>query len=88
MAIEWFEREPGGPAVQQQPGGGVMAVMGNDTPDTVRAPAELGGQVLRVQAAGRGPCVCGRDHEVKHMLLETDLCVAECNQFLWYRRKS
>jgi hypothetical protein len=87
--IDWFNKEPGGPLVQEQPDGSVMAVLGDGdiVPDTVRAPRELGGQVLRVLAAGTGPCVCGVDHLVKHMRLETDLCVAECDQFLWYREK-
>jgi hypothetical protein len=84
----WFNKEPGQPPMAEELDGSVATLLGDDTPDWVRLPGQLGGFQTRVIAAGVGPCVCGQDHQVKHLGLEhDDICVAECptRGFLWYR---
>ena len=84
MTTIWFDRRPGEPAAKPlEDGSGFVLSVG--VPDWVRLPQELGGGPQRVQGAHRGPCLCGDDHKVRH-LITTDLGVAECELagFLWY----
>jgi len=83
---EWFTKEPGSNIAigSEDP---TMLLIGADQPDWVRVPQELGGTQRRVKSIGVGPCPRG-EHDVRHMELEGDLCVAECavhGGFLWYR---
>lgn len=85
MARERFTKTAGSnfmPSVDDP----TMALIGDGPPDDVRLPPELGGHVENVQDAFVGPCACGGDHEVQHLVLVT-VRVAECpaRGFLWYR---
>jgi len=84
--IEWFTKEPGVDFAPSEDDPH-MALIGDSTvPDWVRLPFDLGGATVRVIAAGRGPCVCKRKHDVQHLELENGILVAECDaQYLWYR---
>ncbi len=83
---EWFTKRPGGPLAKPDGLGGAMIVLGGQTPDRVRLPAQLGGHVERVKRAFTGPCPSCSE-TCWHFTLET-LSVAECScaGFLWYRR--
>lgn len=90
---EWFERragELGSIEVDPPPDGPVMVMFGNDVPDWVNTPPELGPvRSLRVLGHGAAPCPkCRGTHEVRHLDLQDGLCVAECEHncgFVWYR---
>lgn len=90
MTVEWFTKEPGSNVAigSDDP---KMLLIGVSQPDWVRLPPELGGVRVRVKSVGVGPCPRTGDHDVRHMELEGDVCVAECGAhggFLWYRRRS
>lgn len=67
-----------------------MTLMGDTTPDDVRLPPNLGGNIVRVERSFRDPCpVCQSQHVVKHLALVGGIHVAECGArgFLWYRKR-
>jgi hypothetical protein len=81
----WLSKRAGDDTLADEDGGTVY-LHGDNTPDRVRLPPELGGQVEEVEAAFWGPCPCGQHERVRHLSLET-VKVAECpvRGFLWYR---
>ena len=88
MSTLWFDRHPGDTVKQldaEHEGDGKMLLIGTDSPDWVRLPAELGGERARVRASVRARCPAHRDHDCVHHHLENGVSVAECDQFYWYK---
>jgi hypothetical protein len=86
VSTEWFTKEAGSDVAvgTDDPS---MALIGAGVPDWVRLPPDLGGQRVRVLAASVRECPRG-PHEVRHLKLDGDISVAECEGhggFLWYR---
>lgn len=86
MAIEWFDKKAGSSlhAHQTEPG---MYLVGDHLPSYVRTPPELGEKVVSVLSSHTAVCPrCGEGEEVRHLVLESGLCVAECryHKFVWY----
>ena len=84
---EWFDREVGGVAVAQDDPHCI--VIGDQTPDWVALPPELGRQTLRVNGWFKGACPMSEAcPDCKHLTLEEGYAVAECegHGFVWYRR--
>ena len=97
--IEWFTRKPGGglDISVEDPS---LALLGNEVPDWVKLPAELGGVKVRVEGARIAPCAkCGgrcRHLKLAPVVLGRNVIgvapvsvkVAECNNgcgFVWYK---
>jgi hypothetical protein len=83
----WFDRKPGS-IVSQSCDDPAMLLVGDEPPDWVRQPPELGARELRVLEAFAAPCPKCRDEQpVRHLLLEDRYGVAECPScnFVWYR---
>lgn len=79
----WFQKEPGRVPVNEEEG---LLLLGDDVPDWVRLPANLGGGQLKVVRAFIAPCPIHK-HPVRHLELEGGYFVAESDQFYWYKRK-
>ena len=83
---EWFDRKAGesGSISQEDP---TMVLIGDQTPDWVRLPEQLGGERLQVKGSFVNYCPMCSAEEVKHLLCEGDYGVAECPKdgFVWYR---
>ena len=78
----FFNKRPGQLPVNEEEG----AILFNcGTPDTVRLPPELGGNVVRVISAFVAPCPVTKI-PCRHLVLEGGINVAESNQFYWYRK--
>lgn len=84
---EWFNRAPGGASVSEDDPS--MLLVGDQTPDWVRLPPELGSAQLRVLGAFFDPCPRCKGAPVKHLACEQRYGVAECStcSFVWYRVK-
>lgn len=79
----WFQKQPGGVPVNEEEH---AALLGDGHPDWVRLPTDLGGGRSRVVRAFVAPCpVTGAP--CRHLELEDGICVAESDQFYWYRSK-
>lgn len=78
-----FTKTPGGIPVNEEEH---ALLLGDSTPDTVRLPNELGGVHVRVVEAFTAPCPV-RGVNCRHLRLENGICVAESDQFYWYRPK-
>lgn len=59
-------------------------LLGDDTPDVVRLPADLGGNLVKVVQAFVAPCPVHRT-PCRHLELENGVFVAESDQFYWYK---
>lgn len=85
--MDWFDRRPGeGLIAQDDPH---VILLGDQTPDVVRLPPELGRGELRVTGAFRGACPMNEGcPDCQHLRLEEGYSVAECigHGFIWYRR--
>jgi hypothetical protein len=57
-------------------------------PDFVKLPQDLGGKQLRVLQAVVAPCIMHPEHQCRHLFMEDDFGVAECDSYYWYRRKA
>jgi hypothetical protein len=79
-----FDKSPGGVPVNRDEH---ALLLGNTTPDVVRLPANLGGQVVKVVEVFTAPCPV-RHVPCRHLRLENGVCVAESDQFYWYRPKA
>jgi len=79
-----FEKRPGEPPITEVDGGYAMLV-GDDTPDDVTLPHELGGQVVKVIRQYTRACPVHTNHNVSCLELENGIHVAECDQFYWFR---
>ena len=91
----WLKKAVGG-QTQGPAYGGYVQLWGDDTPDEVRLPPDLGGGVRRVLKVSEGQCPCGSGHRSRLTLLDGGLdtpeghkalCVAECDErgeFLWF----
>jgi hypothetical protein len=80
MSTMWFDKQAGGLPVNEEDGVAVL----HGVPDYVRLPAELGGNQANVVSAHMGPCpVTGAN--VRHLVLDCGVSVAESNQFYWYK---
>ena len=80
----YFTKSPGGIPVNEEEH---ALLIGDDTPDTVRLPPELGGQHVRVLRTFTAPCPVTKVN-CRHLELEGGICVAESDQFYWYRPKA
>ena len=80
--------EPGQRTIQD----GNMVLVYDGVPDWVTMPPELGGGRVNVKHGRKGPCPCGRGHEVLILVLDepTGIQVAECSVkgFMWFRPKN
>ena len=85
----WFNRKPGDFASESTDDELPAILVGDQTPDWVRMPPELGGQQVRVTGTRQDPCPC-QGHNVKHYDLMNGISVAECPMrgFLWYRKRA
>ncbi len=72
--IEWFNKRPGMPMAKQI-GTSTMSVLGDQRPDWIRLPPELGGERVKVLSAFVDLCPCG-DHQAPWFLL--DQCLRYC----------
>lgn len=86
---EWFNRQAGDVSSigKDDP---TMVLIGDQTPDWVRLPDELGGDKLRVLAVNRLECpMCQDGAPIKHLACESGYGVAECHRhgFVWYRMR-
>ena len=83
-------REQGNVAPLPEEEFGCAGVLVYNLPDVVRLPPQLGGGVVKVVRGFQGPCVCGKRHEVLHLVLDLPegLGVSCCDQYLWYRPRS
>jgi len=84
---EWFNRQAGDVSSigKDDP---TMVLIGDQTPDWVRLPQELGGAQLRVLDTARLECpMCEDGAPVLHLRCSDRYCVAECTKhgFVWYR---
>ena len=78
----FFQKTPGGIPYNDEEH---ALLLGDDTPDTVRLPTELGGQVVRVLKAYIAPCPI-KKVPCRQLELEGGICVSESDQFYWYRK--
>ncbi len=94
MGTRSFTKTPGSPPTADTGDGGTMILFGDDTPEWVRLPDNLGGQRVPVTRVVMGPCVhpdCGPHRTfVTSATAPRDGVIAsiECttrNQFLWVR---
>lgn len=83
MTTMRFTKEPGSSVMQSTEEPAVLIMDG--PPDDVRLPPNLGGHIERVKESFQGPCPHCRAI-VRHLVLES-CCVAECDQFYWYRKR-
>lgn len=87
---EWFNRQAGaGSSIGMDDP--TMVLIGDQTPDWVRLPPELGSETLKVTDAFRSECpMCKEGPLVTHLVCERGYGVAECAKhgFIWYRAKS
>jgi len=86
---EWFEKRVGEVSISQDDPS--MLLIGDQTPDWVRLPPELGSERLRVLGAFKDRCPkCRGGGSVKHLACERNYGVAECPtcEFVWYSVKA
>jgi len=83
MTTMRFTKEPGSSVMQSTEEPAVLIMDG--PPDDVRLPPNLGGHIERVKESFQGPCPHCKA-TVRHLVLES-CCVAECDQFYWYRKR-
>lgn len=86
---EWFDKRVGGVSVSKEDPS--MLLVGDQTPDWVRLPPELGGERLRVLGAFNDRCPkCRGGGAVRHLACQDGYGVAECPtcEFVWYSVKS
>jgi len=84
---EWYKRYASNDFQPHKENEGEALISGLHGADVVRLPPELGGEEERITKKWSGRCVCGVNHEVDHVKLQT-ISVAECGKlFLWYRSK-
>jgi hypothetical protein len=85
---EWFNKTAGDDfSVREEDEG--MVLLGDQTPDWVCTPPELGSQRMRVIADASLECpMCQDGAPVKHLICER-VAVAECHRhgFVWYTAK-
>ena len=88
MSRTYFTKEPGFAPTREEESGGYCHLMGDDTPDVVRLPQDLGGALEKVEEVNWSTCACQRGHQVKTLTLES-VRVQEClfeRQFFWLKK--
>ena len=89
---EWFKRRPGDGLVKEAGDGSFIAIIGDQTPDWVRTPPEMGGRNLAVISKSKAACpMCKDPRLVTHLSCAAGqgfkpLTVSECENcgFVWY----
>lgn len=84
---EWFSKKQGD-GVSVSIDDPSMVLIGDQTPDWVRLPDELGGATLRVLDSIRAECpMCEDGVPTRHLHCHDHFGVAECERhgFVWYR---
>lgn len=84
---DWFDRKAGDNFSTHQEEEGLV-LLGDQTPDWVRLPPELGSRQLRVTGTRYHECLmCQDGAPVLHLFCQDDYGVAECSRhgFVWYR---
>lgn len=84
---EWFDRKAGDNFSCHHEDDGLLLV-GDQKPDWVRLPPELGGRPLAVTGTCQHEClICQDGAPVLHIFCADDYGVAECfrHGFVWYR---
>lgn len=84
---EWFDRKPGESASQSTSDPHMVLIGSDSAPDWVRLPPELGGRQVKVTGGFGAKCPKCRGPECQHLVLDADVCVAECGAgcgFVWY----
>lgn len=87
---EWFQRKAGDEFSIHHEDESVVLI-GDQTPDWVKLPPELGGATLRIASSFRMECpMCEDGAPVRHFACSDGYGVAECSRhgFVWYRRKT
>jgi hypothetical protein len=82
METMWFSKHPGGVPVNEEEN---ALLLGDGTPNWVHLPTDLGGGTVKVIRSFIAPCPV-RKVDCRHLELEGGICVAESNQFYWYRK--
>ena len=88
---EWFNRRTGDPVSVGLDEDQAMVLIGDQTPDWVRLPPELGSTTLKVLGKFRSECpMCEDGAPVKHLQCADGYGVAECKShgFVWYRARN